>query len=206
MPAACAIELVHTFSLIHDDLPSMDDDDYRRGKQTCHKKFGEATAILAGDSLLSSAFGVLARDKDPKVEIELIKELANAIGSVGMAGGQQIDIEYAGKRKDPKTLDYINIHKTAVFIKAALKMGAQAAGTDPKKINKMERFGILIGEAFQIVDDILDNSDSVITLGREGARKKAELLTKKAKDILNGFGKKADTLKGISNYLVERKL
>lgn len=203
---ACAIELVHTFSLIHDDLPAMDNDDYRRGKPTCHKKFDEATATLAGDALLSLAFEGLSKADNTKVGMALVKELSHSIGSFGMAGGQAIDIEYEGKKKDIKTLNYINSHKTGVFIKAALKMGAIAAGASSKKINKIERFGILIGEVFQIVDDILDNANYAIMCGRAAAYKNAKFLTQKAKDSLKDFGNSAQNLKTIADYLIERKI
>lgn len=204
--AACAIELVHTFSLIHDDLPSMDNDDYRRGKLTCHKKFDEATAILAGDSLLSLAFEILTKGQSPKIEIKLIKELAGSIGSLGMAGGQAIDIEYEGKKKNLKILNYINLYKTGALIKAALKIGALASGANYKKINVMEKFGRYTGEAFQIIDDILDNGDSIKVLGKKAAVKKSGSLTKTAKNSLKDFGNSAQTLKAIADYLVDRRL
>lgn len=207
LDAACAIELVHTFSLIQDDLPSMDDDDYRRGKQTCHKKFDEATAILAGDSLLALAFETLAGTKNPgMIKSGLVKELASSIGSMGMAGGQCVDIEYEGKTKNPDILNYINACKTGAFIKSALKMGAIAAEADPEKIKAIEKFGKYIGEAFQIIDDILDNGDSVKVYGKELARKKASFMTNRAKDSLKSFSHKADTLKDIADYLIERTL
>lgn len=206
MEPACAIELVHTFSLIHDDLPSMDDDNYRRGKPTCHKKFDEATAILTGDSLLALAMEIAARGKNPENEIAAIRELAGSIGSLGMAGGQSIDIEYEGRKKDLKILNYINLYKTAAFIRASLKIGAIVAGARTGRIEAMAKFGGLIGEAFQIIDDILDNGDSVVIFGKEGAYKRAQLLTKTANERLKAFGKDADTLKTIAGYLLDRTL
>lgn len=206
LDAACAIELVHTFSLIHDDLPSMDNDDYRRGKLTCHKKFDEATAVLAGDSLLAMAFEILANEKRSDIAARLSRELAGSIGSRGMAGGQSADIEYEDRPKSPKTLRYINFYKTAIFIRAALKMGAIAADSAPEKIKALGQFGGLIGEAFQIIDDVLDSDGSVRTLGAPQALKKAKFLTAKAKGSLDCLAAKADTLRAIADCLIERKL
>jgi len=203
---ACAIELVHTFSLIHDDLPSMDNDNYRRGKLTCHKKFDEATAVLAGDSLLCLAFGILGKGTNSKSQISIIKELAYSIGSLGMAGGQAIDIEYEGKKKSPQIVKYINLHKTAFLIKASLKIGAIAAKADPRNLSAMSTYGMSIGEMFQLIDDVLDNGQSVTVLGKEGAIKKARALTTKANKSLSLFGKKSAGLKAISDYLLKRKI
>ncbi len=204
--AACAIELVHTFSLIHDDLPAMDDDDYRRGKLTCHKRFDEATAILAGDALLSLAFEVLAEGKKPATDMKSIKELGRSIGSLGMAGGQAVDIDYESKAKDLKTLNYINQHKTGALISASMKMGALAAGAPPEKVKAMSRFGTLIGEVFQLVDDILDNGGYVSMLGKKTAQKKVSLLTRRANKALSRFNGSADTLKSMADYLAARKI
>ncbi len=204
--AACAVELAHTFSLIHDDLPAMDDDDYRRGKLTCHKKFDEATAILAGDALIARAFEILAQGKKPAIETRLVREFARSIGSIGIAGGQCVDIEYEGRKKEKKALNYINSKKTGELIKVSLKMGAISSGADYKKIRQLERFGGYIGEAFQIIDDILDNGDSVRVLGKNAAIKRAGLLTGRAKGALKIFKGKADPLKKIADFLVERKL
>jgi len=203
--AACAIELVHTFSLIHDDLPGMDDDNYRRGKLACHRKFDEATAILAGDALLTLAFEVLARGRAPGAEIKLIRELAASIGSLGIAGGQYVDIEYTGRKKDAKILNYINEHKTGMLIKASLKMGALASGAASGRVKALETFGRYTGEAFQIVDDILDGGDSVKVFGKKDALNKARLLTSKANAALDIFKDKADELKTISDYLIKRR-
>lgn len=203
--AACAIELIHTFSLIHDDLPAMDDDDYRRGKLTCHKKFDEATAILAGDALIAMAFEILAPGKRPVIETRLVREFAGSIGSIGIAGGQCVDIEREGKKNDKKILNYINSKKTGELIKVSLKMGAITSDAGDKKIRQLEKFGAYIGEAFQIVDDILDNGGTVRVFGRAAAIKRADLLTKKAKEALRIFKTKADTLKKIADFLIERK-
>ncbi len=205
MPAACAIELVHTFSLIHDDLPAMDNDNYRRGKPACHRKFDEATAILAGDALLALAFKIMAQGVNTKTEVRLIRELAGSIGSLGMAGGQSIDIEYEGKRKSLATLNYINLYKTGALIKSALKMGAIAAGASHKEIESIGRFGSFIGEAFQIMDDILDKGGYTAVFGKDKSYKKAKFLTGKAKESLLKFGSSADALRTIADYLAERK-
>jgi len=204
--AACAIELIHIFSLIHDDLPAMDDDDYRRGKLACHNKFDEATAILAGDALFALAFEIIAQGKRPAIETRLVREFARSIGSMGIAGGQCVDIEFEGRKKDKETLNYINSKKTGELIKVSLKVGAISSGADYKKIRQLKKFGGYIGEAFQIIDDILDNGDSVRVLGKNAAIKRAGLLTGKAKEALKIFKGKADTLKKIADYLVERKL
>jgi geranylgeranyl diphosphate synthase type II len=184
----------------------MDNDDYRRGKLTCHKKFGEATAILAGDALLALAFEAIAQGRRPAIESRLIKEFARSIGSLGIAGGQCVDIEYEGKQKDKKVLSYINSKKTGELIRASLKMGAIVSGAADKKIRQLEKFGACIGEAFQIVDDVLDNGSSARVLGRAAAVKKAGLLTKEAKTALAIFKNKSDTLKKIADFLSERKL
>ncbi|MBI4335551.1 MAG: polyprenyl synthetase family protein [Candidatus Omnitrophica bacterium] len=204
--AACAIELIHTFSLIHDDLPAMDDDDYRRGKPACHKKFGEATAILAGDALLAFAFEVLTGAKNKMACSDLVKTLSRAIGSLGVAGGQCVDMEYAGKKKHKVIINYINRHKTAALISASLKMGAISSGAADKKIAIMERFGGNIGEAFQLIDDILDNGPSVRVFGRDKLIRRAGLLTINAKHDLAPFGKLAGILKAIADYLIERRI
>jgi len=183
----------------------MDNDDYRRGKLACHKKFDEATAVLAGDALLALAFEVLAEEKRPGIALKSIKELSASIGSLGVAGGQCVDIEFEGKKKTAAVLNYINTRKTAELIKASVKIGALASGARPGKIDKMEKFGMAVGEAFQIVDDVLDNGDSVSVLGRERAIKKVRALTKTANESLKDFKGSADVLKKIADYLIERK-
>ncbi len=205
LDAACALELVHAFSLIHDDLPAMDDDDMRRGKKTCHKEFDEATAILAGDALLSRAFEVLARERENAVGIKLIRELGAAIGSRGMAGGQALDIEYEKKPKTAALLRYINRYKTGALIRASLRMGAITATAAPARVDALGEFGVLIGEVFQIVDDIMDAGTAGAGKDGTAALRKARALTTRAKQCLAPFRKKADTLRMIADHLVERK-
>lgn len=161
--AMSALEMLHTFSLIHDDLPCMDDDDFRRGKPTCHKQFGEATAVLAGDALCIHAFELLARTGNAKA----IEVLARSLGTSGMIGGQIIDIESEGKAVDLGTVDYIHYHKTAALIEASLVIGALLAGATPAQVTIVEEFGHSIGLAFQVVDDILDIVSTTEQLGKD---------------------------------------
>jgi geranylgeranyl diphosphate synthase, type II len=161
--AMSALEMLHTFSLIHDDLPCMDDDDFRRGKPTCHKQFGEATAVLAGDALCIHAFELLARTGNAKA----IEVLARSLGTSGMIGGQIIDIESEGKVVDLGTVDYIHYHKTAALIEASLVIGALLGGASEKDIKIVEEFGHAIGLAFQVVDDILDIVSTTEQLGKD---------------------------------------
>ncbi len=161
--AAAALEMTHTFSLIHDDLPCMDDDDFRRGRPTNHKVFGEAIAILAGDSLLVYAFELLAKTGHP----ESIATLARALGTKGMLGGQVVDIQSEGKKVSLETVNYIHNHKTAALIEASLMLGAQLAGAEREVIRGFGAFGNKIGLAFQIVDDILDLEQTTEALGKD---------------------------------------
>ena len=187
--AACAIELIHTYSLIHDDLPSMDDDDYRRGKPSCHVKFGEANAILAGDALLTLAFKILADGYAPKVSVELTKELAAAIGSEGMVGGQALDI--AGN-EDPGEINYL---KTAKLFEVSAVSGAICASAAGKEKEAMRKYGFNLGMAFQAVDDILDGESKF-------SRKDAELWLSRAKSALKIFGRKTDRLAEIADRIL----
>ena len=191
--AACAVEFVHTYSLIHDDLPSMDDDDYRRGKMSCHKKFGEANAILAGDALLTLAFNILANEYSSKSGIEMVKELSLAIGSTGMVGGQALDI---AKDKDMMN---VNCLKTAKLFEAAATLGALSAKASKQKRDAARKYGINLGMAFQSVDDILDNEHF------KGKVPSAYVLTNRAKVALDIFGRKADRLKEIADNVLKRK-
>lgn len=204
LPAAAALEFIHTYSLIHDDLPSMDDDDYRRGKPTCHKMFGEANAILAGDSLLTLAFGILAATLKPDVGRKAVAELADAIGTRGMAGGQVLDIAYQGKRKSKAILDRINYLKTARLFEASAKLGAIAAGASSDRTKAMARYGAMLGMEFQIVDDCLDGDGYVKLAGREWARRAGRAYTQKAKRALKIFGKRGEALEGLSLGLSDR--
>lgn len=161
--AASAIEMTHTFSLIHDDLPCMDDDDFRRGRPTNHKVYGEAMAVLAGDWLAVSAFELLARTGDSRT----VATLAKALGSKGMLGGQVVDIQSEGKAVDLATVEYIHWHKTAALIQASLVMGAQIARADESIVSGLALFGSRIGVAFQIVDDVLDLEQTTEALGKD---------------------------------------
>jgi geranylgeranyl diphosphate synthase type II len=196
MPVACAIEFIHAYSLIHDDLPAMDNDDFRRSKPTCHKVFGEANAILAGDALLTLAFNILARYVNPKKSIEIIKEISEAAGVEGMAGGQAKDLEYQGKNKGKDIIRQINILKTARLFEVSAKTGAIVAGASYKKVNALQKFGLYFGLSFQAIDDHLDKGAKT--------RQEAFSLVEKAKKELKIFGKKADRLKTIADFAVKR--
>lgn len=177
MPAACAIEMIHTYSLIHDDLPAMDNDDLRRGRPTCHKAFGEAVAILAGDALLTQAFRVLAADapgRDPERQVRVIREVANAAGSVdALIGGQIADIESEGKNVDASRLEYIHRSKTGAMITASVVVGGIIAGAGQLQIERLREYGECIGLAFQIADDILDVTSTSEQLGKTPGKDQA---------------------------------
>ncbi|HXU36093.1 MAG TPA: farnesyl diphosphate synthase [Blastocatellia bacterium] len=177
MPAACAIEMIHTYSLIHDDLPAMDDDDLRRGRPTCHKAFGEAVAILAGDALLTQAFRVLSADaphRDAERQVRVIREIATAAGSVdALIGGQIADIESEGKNVDESTLEYIHRSKTGAMITSSVVVGAIIAGASEEQIDKLRGYGERIGLAFQIADDILDVTSTSEQLGKTPGKDQA---------------------------------
>lgn len=206
MPAACAIELVHSYSLIHDDLPSMDNAATRRGRPSCHVKYGEALAILAGDSLLTLAFNLIARGRDKTKIGQIIFEISKAIGSFGMIGGQVMDLKVREDKKiDLSTIKYINTHKTASLIAAAAKAGAIVAGASDKKIEALQKYGEYIGFTFQIVDDILDRDGYAKIFGLENARSESQKLTEKAKASLDIFGNKANNLREIAGYILNRK-
>ena len=161
--ACAAIEMLHTFSLIHDDLPCMDDDDFRRGKPTAHKAFGEATAVLGGDALCIFAFECLARIQRPDV----IEEIAQALGTRGMIGGQVVDIESEGKPATRETLEYIHKNKTAALIRSCVRTGAMLAGAPDEDIRRLSRYGDYVGLAFQVVDDILDEEGTTEQIGKD---------------------------------------
>ncbi len=216
LPIACAIELVHSYSLIHDDLPSMDDTATRRGRPSCHIKYGEALAILTGDALLSLAFNLISKENDRresrqrrenKADLgQIIFEISKAIGSFGMIGGQVMDLKTKEEKKaDLPTMEYINIHKTASLIAAATKTGAMIAGASPGEIDTLQKYGEYIGLAFQIVDDILDRNGYVEIFGISGAHDESRRLIEKAKDILGIFGEEADDLRQIADYILNRK-
>lgn len=194
LPLACAVEFIHTYSLIHDDLPAMDDDDYRRGKPSCHKAFGEATAILAGDGLLTLAFETIAKNCPPKIASEAVIRLSQAAGSFGMVGGQEIDLR-PGRGKD---LSRVNLLKTAKLFEVCAVLGAIAAGADKKKTKAMADYGRYLGLAFQIADDIADSDGCACGSGCGDNRQKTAGLIKKAKAALKIFGKKSKILEKIA--------
>jgi geranylgeranyl diphosphate synthase type II len=226
LPVACALEFIHTYSLIHDDLPALDNDDLRRGRPTCHKQFGEAMAILAGDGLLTRAFEVLAGANLPaERRASLVREISTAAGTVdGMVGGQVADLEAEGKPIDPAMLEYIHRSKTAALIRASVVSGALAGGAEAADLERLRRFGGNIGLAFQVVDDILDVEESSATLGKtagkDQSQKKAtypalyglqkshevaHALREKAYAELAPFGERAARLRAVAEYLVARR-
>ncbi|MCX5679760.1 MAG: polyprenyl synthetase family protein [Candidatus Omnitrophica bacterium] len=194
LPIACAVEFIHTYSLIHDDLPAMDDDNYRRGKPSCHKAFGEATAILAGDGLLTLAFEIIARNCPPEIAKEAIIQLAQAAGSFGMVGGQEMDLK-PGREKDSSR---INLLKTAKLFEVSASLGAIVAGAGKKEVRAMADYGRYLGLAFQIADDAADSDGCSWKSGREKASKEAAGFVSKARLALTIFGKKADKLEKIA--------
>ena len=195
LPVACAMELIHTYTLIHDDLPCMDNDDYRRGKPSCHKKFDEATALLAGDGLLTLGFQLLGEAGNS----DIVNEVAKAIGSMGTIGGQVADI-IPGK----KDLDYITSRKTGMLFETAARAGAIFKNVDSKYLNAVGNFAKYIGFTFQLIDDLLDRDGYVRAYGETHTRKMAGLLTDRAKGSLGVFGKKAARLSGIADLILER--
>jgi geranylgeranyl diphosphate synthase type II len=228
METACAMEMIHTYSLIHDDLPAMDNDDYRRGMLTNHKVFGEAIAILAGDALLTLAFKLIAlngaRTGDARIIATLVTDIADAAGTDGMVGGQVVDIESEGKAVSAETLDYIHTHKTAALIRASLCAGALIAGGGPAQLAAIARCGEALGLAFQIVDDILDVEGSTEELGKtagkdaqqqkatypayhglEASRAKARALIDQAKLALAPVGDRAEPVRALADFIFERR-
>ena len=223
---ACAIEFIHTYSLIHDDLPALDNDDLRRGKPTCHKKFSEAIAILAGDALLTVAFESIGATPVPaERRVAILAEVAGAAGTVnGMVGGQVADIEAEGKLINPQMLEYIHRSKTAALIRASIAAGALCAGASPEDVARLRRFGGTIGWAFQVTDDILDVEESSAALGKtagkdiaqqkatypavyglERSHEIANDLAKKAIAELAPYGDRASRLREIAEFLVLRR-
>lgn len=223
---ASGIECIHTYSLIHDDLPALDNDDLRRGKPTCHKQFGEATAILAGDALLTLAFELVGGTPvDAERRVAMLMEVATAAGTVnGMVGGQMADIEAEGKRIGAKMLEYIHRSKTAALIRASVTAGALCAGASAKDVARLRKFGETIGWAFQVTDDILDVEESSAALGKTAgkdiAQQKATYpalyglprsheianeLAHKAIAALEPYGERAGRLREIAEFLVLRR-
>src|ERR1022692_3523828 len=221
-----ALEMLHTYSLIHDDLPALDNDDLRRGRPTCHKAFGEATAILAGDALQTQAYEVLAQLNCPAEErVAIIREIAHGTGTIdGMIGGQVVDLEAEHKKPDLATLEYIHRSKTAALITASAVSGGMYAGADAADIERLRIYGQSIGLAFQIVDDVLDVTQTSEQLGKtagkdtaaekatypalfgiEESLRQAHALVEQACAQLNQYGEAASNLKDIARFLLERK-
>ncbi len=225
---ACAVELIHVYSLIHDDLPAMDDDDLRRGKPTCHKAFDEAMAILAGDAMQALAFQILTVDPDmipdPARRLRMIELLARAAGSRGMAGGQAIDLGAVGQVLDIAQLEDMHVHKTGALIRASVLMGALSAeNLDEGRLEQLDRFAKHVGLAFQIRDDILDEESDTAILGKtqgadralnkptypaviglDASREEARALVDQALAAVENFGAEAGLLRWIARYIVER--
>ena len=226
LPVACAVEMIHTYSLIHDDLPSIDNDDIRRGKPTCHKVFGDAVAILAGDALLTEAFRIMTDGNyiyriSPKMLKQLIFEVASASGAEGMVGGQIMDVLYDGKEGTKNVLNYIHMHKTTALIKASVRIGAITGGAKPKELKNFTRYGECIGLAFQITDDILDAEGDEETVGKRlkkdigkqtyikhygvvASRIKVEQLIEEAIESVRFLGENSKILSELAVYIGNR--
>ena len=225
--AAAAVEIIHAYSLVHDDLPAMDDDDLRRGRPTCHVAFGEAMAILAGDALQALAFELLAADTahDPRIHVEMLRTLAAACGAHGMAGGQAFDLAAVGQALSPEQLERMHVYKTGALIRASVRLGALAAGCkDASVLTALEDYGHCIGLAFQIRDDILDVESDSATLGKTAgkdvanakptypailgmgaSRKLLAELTDRAIAALAPLGTRAGELVALARYVAERE-
>lgn len=228
LPTACALECIHTYSLIHDDLPAMDDDDYRRGVPTCHKLFGEAMAILAGDALLTQAFYLIAQNAkvpgiSPEQVITVMADISQAIGTEGLIGGQVVDLQSENKTVDAETLYYIHQKKTGALITAAIRAGAILAAADQQQLSALTSFGDWLGLAFQITDDILDIEGDLEKLGKRPgsdlkkkkatypamyglaeAKIKAQDAVCQAHESLSHFGDEAKTLHEIARFVLQR--
>ncbi len=227
LPVACAIEMIHTYSLIHDDLPSMDNDDYRRGKPSNHKIFGEGLAVLAGDALLTEAFCLLSggiRDLSPEKNLSIIHEISTAAGFQGMIGGQVADLRAEGKKVNMESVDYIHTHKTQALITSSIRAGAIAAGAGEDDMRALSEYGRNAGLAFQIADDMLDIESSREVLGKntgsdegrkkatypsliglEESREKTRILVENALSAINRFDERAEPLRMIATFIAERK-
>jgi len=220
------LEMLHTYSLIHDDLPALDNDDLRRGRPTCHKAFGEATAILAGDALQTQAYETLAQIQCPaEARVAIIREVAHGTGTIdGMIGGQVVDLEAEHKKPDLATLEYIHRSKTAALITASVVSGGMYAGASPDEVGRLRTYGQSIGLAFQIVDDVLDVTQTSEQLGKTAGKdttaekttypalfgveesiRKADALVDLGCAQLNKFAERGETLKALARFLVERK-
>jgi geranylgeranyl diphosphate synthase type II len=227
LPLACALECIHTYSLVHDDLPSMDNDDFRRGRPTCHKVFGEGIAVLAGDALLTIAFEIVSRAKPSRrYDVSmLLREIAVAAGSQKLIAGQVADLEAEGKNVKRRELQFIHENKTAAILRSSVRLGAMSANADARKLSAITQFGQRLGLAFQIIDDILDVTQTSEILGKsagkdvaakkatypaviglEKSRGEAKRLTREAHDALSIFSNRdAEELHALANYLLERE-
>jgi geranylgeranyl diphosphate synthase type II len=227
LPLACALECIHTYSLVHDDLPSMDNDDFRRGRPTCHKVFGDGIAVLAGDALLTIAFEIVSSGKpSPRYDMPiLLREIAVAAGSQKLIAGQVADLEAEGRNVKRNQLRYIHENKTAAILETSVRLGAMSANADAKKLRAITRFGRGLGLAFQVIDDILDVTQTTEILGKSAgkdiaakkatypavigldkSRAEARRLTHQARDALSAFGSRnAEPLHCLANYLLERE-
>lgn len=228
LPTACALEMIHTMSLIHDDLPAMDNDDYRRGKLTNHKVYGEDMAILAGDALLAYAFEYIAKETtnvEPSNVLKVIAHLAHASGAGGLVGGQVVDLESEGKSDTTiETLQYIHTHKTGALLESCVVTGAIIAGAKEDNLQRLSQYAQNIGLAFQIIDDILDITATQEELGKtagkdltaqkatypklwglEQSKLEASRLVTEAKDLLSPFGSAAQPLQALADYITDRK-
>ena len=201
---AVAIELIHSYSLVHDDLPALDNDDTRRGKPTCHKRFGEAMAILTGDGLLTLAFQTLARVRPARTALQIMGEISTACGSCGMIGGQVADLVTGKSDLDLPMLDYISIHKTGQLIKASAVSGAIAAGASEDARRRMLKYGETLGLAFQSVDDLLDGDGYLQLIRAREVRQKVRDLIAGAKREIRLFGRKAEKLLALADFLLRR--
>jgi geranylgeranyl diphosphate synthase type II len=227
LPLACALECIHTYSLVHDDLPSMDNDDFRRGRPTCHKVFGEGIAVLTGDALLTIAFEILSRAK-PSTRYDmsmLLREVAIAAGSQKLIAGQVADLEAEGKKVNRRDLQFIHENKTAAILRSSVRLGAMSANADPRKLAATTQFGQRLGLAFQVIDDILDVTQTSEILGKSAgkdvaakkatypaviglrqSRAEARRLTRDAHNALSAFSDRdAEALHALANYLLERE-
>ena len=226
LPLACALECIHTYSLIHDDLPSMDNDDFRRGRPTCHKVFGDGIAVLAGDALLTIAFEIAAQvETRPRYDMRaILREIAVSAGSCKLIAGQVADLEGEGKTISRAQLRYIHENKTAALLTTSLRLGAMSANATPPQLTAISDFGYALGLAFQVIDDILDVTQTSEKLGKsagkdiaaqkatypavlglEKSRAEAARLTRQAHEALDSLGKHADRLHEIANYLLQRE-
>jgi len=229
VPYACALEFIHTYSLIHDDLPALDDDDYRRGRPTSHRVFGEAMATLAGDALLTEAFHLMTRETlrgevDPRVAMEVIDEISKAAGFTGMIAGQVVDIESEGKKVELPVLEFIHTHKTGSLILASVRTGGRLGGASDVEMESLTSYGKAIGLAFQITDDILDVEGSRASTGRapgvdkarnkitypallglEESKRRCNELIDQAMAALELFGARGETFREIALYIGKRR-